>query len=336
MALPPTTGAPLNLFIPAFDYGVNPGDDTWNTPANDNWTALNTFAATVALLNPTVSQTIAQPAGTYLNINSLQAYGATPVIRFGVAVNVWDTALSRTAAGTLSFDTNTVGNGSGTAIGSVFNAKTGFQVNGAAPNNYILLGNGTEFIPSATLPAGIAFYQTVQQAAASLAQRGKINFLAPLTAVDDAGNGSSDVGLAASGVTAGSYTLSSVTVDTYGRVTAAASGGGITATPGGDLGPAGANTRTIGGGPYQNTSLSPIMIEGYLVTTAGGATGVCSITRGATTGLETTPFSSQVDGTQANANFHFSILIPASWKYQLSASGTANFTMGEWFETVLS
>jgi hypothetical protein len=220
-ALPPTTGSPLNLYVPPFGYGTGPNDFTWDVPANDNWNILNSFAETVVLYSPTVSQTIVQPASTYLNINSLQAYGATPVIRFGVAASVWDTALSRTAAGTLSVDTTTVGNSAGTLKANVVNAVVGFQNNGAAPSGHVLVGNGTSYVDSATIPSGAANYQIIEQYGTPITQRNKLNFLAPLTAVDDSGNGSSDVGLAASGVTAGSYVAPTITVDTFGRITAA-------------------------------------------------------------------------------------------------------------------
>ena len=215
MALPPQTGAPLSLFIPAFDYGTNPGDETWDQPINVNWETINTFAAGAVVQAPTASQTITQPDSTYLNINSLQAYGTTPALLFGVAAGVWDTAISRTAAGTLSADTNTVGDGAGVITAA------GYQVNGGAANGFLLVGNGTSFVPSATLPSGTVKYQEIEAAGTPLTPRGILNFLAPLTAVDDSGNGSTDVSLAASGVAPGTYAAATVTVDTYGRVTAA-------------------------------------------------------------------------------------------------------------------
>lgn len=224
MALPPTTGAPLNLYIPPFNYGVNPGDDPYSTPENDNTVAINAFAATVVLYSPTASQTVVQPTSTFFNFNSPIVYGAPPSLLFGTAANTWDSALTRTAEGAFTLDSNSAGNAAATLKLNILNAVTGFQYNGAAPLNHILVGDGTNYVDSAALPAGLVFYQFVQQAGASVTQRDKLNFLAPLTAIDDAGNLSSDVGLAASGVTAGTYSAATLTVSAEGLVTAASGG----------------------------------------------------------------------------------------------------------------
>jgi len=196
MALPPTTGAPLNLYVPPFDYGVNPGDDTYDVPENANTVAINAFAATVVLYSPTANQTIAQPGGTFFNFNSPIVYGATPSLLFGTAANIWDSSLTRTAEGAFTLDSNSAGNAAATLKLNVLNAVTGLQVNSEAPLNYILVGNGNEYVGSATLPAGLAFYQTIQSAGVPVSpQRSNLNFLAPFTVTDDSGNGSTDVGL---------------------------------------------------------------------------------------------------------------------------------------------
>src|SRR6185437_7030515 len=183
-SLPPTTGVPLNLYVPPFDYGSNPSTDfTYDVPVNDNWGLLNAFAQTVVLYNPTGSQTIAQPGGSFLNIDKVLAYDGA--LRFGTAVGAWDSALSRSGAGAFTLDSNAVGNAAGSLKLNALNAVAGIQVNSAAPLNHILVGDGTHYVDSATLPTGIAFYQTAQANAVSRTQRPRLNFLPRMTAVDN-------------------------------------------------------------------------------------------------------------------------------------------------------
>ena len=163
----------------------------------------------------------------------------------------------------------------------------------------------------ATFIATAINYQTIEGAGIAAPQEPALNFLSPFTVTDNISNKSTDIG---------------ITFPTSG----------VTATPSADLGPGGTATRTIAGGPYQNTLPNPILIEGYLITTAGGADGNCAIARGVTSGLGTLPFKQQATATDAGGNLAFSCMIPAGWFYQLTAVGTAMFNLGEWYETELS
>jgi prefoldin subunit 5 len=145
-----------------------------------------------------------------LNIESLVINGGTPL-----------TTTNQTGSGVLvladspTFETE--------ATSPLFNATNGFQIGGTAPLNHILVGNGSEYVDSATLPAGIVSYQEVEEAGTPLTKRPILNILSPLTAVDDPTNTSTDIGLSDSGVAAGAYTSANITVDAYGRITAATS-----------------------------------------------------------------------------------------------------------------
>lgn len=107
------------------------------------------------------------------------------------------------------------------------NASGGYLFNGAAPVNHVLLGNGSYYVDSATIPASIISgmgdnYQTAQSNGAAQPQEPAYNFSTAFALSDNSG-AATNVGLANSGVTAGTFTNPTLTVGADGRVTSATS-----------------------------------------------------------------------------------------------------------------
>lgn len=140
-----------------------------------------------------------------------------------------------TNVGKIGFGTSTPGWPIDVENGAI-NASGGYLYDGEAPLNHVLLGNGTAYVDSATLPYSILsgaptlFYQTVDSNGAAQTQRPVLNFSPRFTLTDSASPAQTTVDLPTSGVTAGSYTCTSLTVDAYGRVTAASTGTCATVT----------------------------------------------------------------------------------------------------------
>jgi hypothetical protein len=139
------------------------------------------------------------------------------------------------------------------AENGAINASGGYLYNGAAPLNHLLVGNGSAYVDSATLASGALpplHYQTIYANGTAQTQEAGVDF-GPAFALNDNPGVSTTVNLANTGVTAGTYTNPTVTLNGQGQVTSASSG---TSLP----------------------TIQPLIITSGICTTTSSAYGTCS------------------------------------------------------------
>lgn len=230
---PPPTSNTTVCSVVANDAGWPTGTGYFVTLTDPNGNTLPGYPMEWELLGPSTTIHLANGLPVY---NGQVVYGspilATPYNHapqsIGGPLNLANYYL--TGVGRLGVGTNLPGWGvdaEGSGANGQINAAGGFLVNGAAPLDHLLMGNGTAYVDTASIPYSLLsgsptlYYQSVASQGTAQTQRGTLNFGATFVLSDSASPAETTVNLGSSGVTPGTYSLATVTVNSNGLVTAA-------------------------------------------------------------------------------------------------------------------
>jgi hypothetical protein len=215
---------------------------------------------------------------------------------------------------------------------AIINANGGYLYNGLAPLNHLLVGNGTAYIDSATVPASAItglFYQTMQSNTTAQNQRTALNFSTDFALSDSASPSRTTANLAASGATAGTYTNPTVTVTAKGIVTSIANGSTVNPTVSVVTGSRAWATV------YHNTNPYAIAVMGYGSST-GSATNNLACEIGASSSPSTIVWSSTNGATTSGGNSEFMCpWVPAGWYYEVLKTNDITASPTQWVEVAL-
>jgi len=252
----PTNMYATDCLAPRLPYYVVLKNSTGGTVLTDNWyvpqttngtvnvgnlstvqmaTAINVAVPQAIISTPPGVQTITQPTGTYLVVNNLQVtnsliYGGSSLSLSGLTTTtgtINNLTSSTASIGTLTVTGNTTLDGTLTVVGNTTlgTASIGDLFATNLPGGFMVCTKaGGELAVSGCPGIGSIYYQRiVNSAGTQLPQETNLKFGPEFTATDNSGSVATVIDFASTGVTPGTYSYPTMTVDGFGRVTSISS-----------------------------------------------------------------------------------------------------------------